>query len=135
MTDLFSSPSSIADTAYFKPSHHVGALVLFTPTGQDPAYTYGGAAKKPVETTISEVVVINTDDPSDSLEYKDAHIAPYGIRVKLNEVLAKRGRLLARLQQKPNPSPTISGAYYLEDASEAEVAIARKYLESKVPQL
>lgn len=103
----------------------VGRLVLMTPLREDKTDTAYG--EKPI--IVCDVVVINEKKPEKSEVHDDVYIFGGYLRGSLRGFIGER-RVLGRLVQGEPKKKGENAPWLLEDATEAEVALAQQYLAS-----
>lgn len=106
-----------------------GALLLITPLRLDEVETKEWGAK---EVVVADVVVLNEKKPEKSEEHSEVFIFSGYLKGALRGFVGKR-KVLGRLQNTEDTSKKKDkGNFYweLEDATEADVKVARAYLEA-----
>lgn len=105
-----------------------GRLVLFTPLREDTVETSFG--EKPI--VVADVVVIDEKKPAKSEAHDDVYVFGGYLRGSLRGFINEK-RVLGRLVKGEPKKKGENAPWLLEDATEAEIALAVAYLESVDP--
>jgi hypothetical protein len=128
MTDEFSKPAA---GGRFNAEANKGRLLLITPTSYEQGITTTFGVKDAIR---AQVVVINESNPEESEEIDDALLFGGVLITQTKPYIGQGSPVLGRLGQgtaKPGQKPP----WRIDDWTEAEAALARKYRQSKAPQL
>jgi hypothetical protein len=124
-----SAPGS-GSSAQFIMADHTDALLLVTPRGiREETTTYGTS-----EVVEADIVVLNQSDPASSDEYPGAWIFAKVVIGQLRGPLEKKSRVVGTLiQDQASQKKGQSAPYRLTAPSEADIDVAKRYLDSLNP--